>query len=294
MSKGDVLITGASGQVGWHLCRYLTRQDYRVTGTYHSHKPDLEGVELLQCNLEDPRSFSELCGRDYRAVIHAAALTHADRCEKMPDLARRVNVEGTKALAETLRPEARFVCISTDLVFDGGNGGYRETDPINPVNFYGQSKAEGEQAALNRPGAVVVRLCLSYGPATPFSAGFSSVMKSLLDAGQPVRLFVDQYRTPIYVGDIVKAVERVIEQEPRNRTYHLGGAERLSRWDFGCLYVDVFGYERASLQPVTADSVGLVPRGKDCSLDCTRFVTEFGFRPSGVLEGLQRMKQGVY
>jgi len=294
MSKGDVLVTGASGQVGWHLCRYLVSQGYRVTGTYHSHRPDLEGVELVGCDLEDPRSLFALCRRDYRAVIHAAALTHADRCEKMPDLARRVNVQGTKTLAELFQPSTRFIYISTDLVFDGGKGGYRETDELNPVNFYGQSKAEGEQAALDRPGAVVVRLCLSYGPATPYSAGFSSVMKSLLDAGQPVRLFVDQYRTPIYVGDILRALERLIEQEPRHRTYHLGGADRVSRWDFGCLYVDVFGYERASLQPVAADSAGLVPRGKDCSLDCTRFVTEFGFQPTGVLDGLRRMKQGVY
>jgi dTDP-4-dehydrorhamnose reductase len=294
MSKGDVLVTGVSGQVGWHLCRYLVGQGYRVTGTYNAHKPDIAGVEIVGCNLEDPHSLAELCRRDYQAVIHAAALTHADRCEKMPDLARRINVEATKALAELFRPETRFIYISTDLVFDGEKGGYRETEAINPVNFYGQSKAEGEQAALSRPGAVVVRLSLSYGCATPFSSGFSSVMKSLLEAGQPVRLFIDQYRTPIYVGDIVRALERQIEQAPRERIYHLGGAERVSRWDFGCRYVDVFGYERALLQPVKADSVGLIPRGKDCSLDCTRFVTEFGFQPSGVLDGLHRMKQGEY
>jgi len=294
MSKGNILITGASGQVGWHLCHYLPQKGYRVTGTYHSHKPDLPGVELLECNLEEPQALSPLCQKDFTTVIHAAALTHADQCEKMPDVARRVNVKGTKALAELFRPETRFIYISTDLVFDGSKGWYSETETINPVNLYGETKAEGEHAALSRPGAVVVRLSLVYGPATPFSAGFSSVMKSHLEAGQPVKLFIDQYRTPIYVGDILRALERIIEQEPRERIYHLGGAERVNRWDCGCRYVDVFGYERALLQPVTADSVGLVPRGKDCSLDCTRFVTEFGFRPSGVLHGLRRMKRAVY
>jgi len=294
MNKGNILITGASGQVGWHLCRYLPGKGYRVSGTFHSHKPDLPGVDLLECNLEDPQTLSSLCRRDFTTVIHAAALTHADRCEQMPHLARRVNVDGTKALAELFRPDTRFIYISTDLVFDGSKGGYSETETIHPVNFYGQTKAEGELAALSRLGAVVVRLSLAYGPATPFSAGFSSVMKGLLDAGQPVKLFVDQYRTPIYVGDILRALERVIEQESRHRTYHLGGAERVSRWVFGCLYVDVFGYERASLQPVSADSAGLVPRGKDCSLDCTRFATEFGFQPSGVLDGLRRMKECAY
>ncbi|MFB3904435.1 MAG: NAD(P)-dependent oxidoreductase [Acidobacteriota bacterium] len=294
MSKGDVLVTGASGQVGWHLCRYLAGQGYRVTGAYNCHKPELDGIELLSCNLENPRSLSVLRSRDYVAVIHAAALTNADLCESMPALARRVNVEGTRALADLFRLETRFIYLSTDLVFDGARGRYSESDAINPVNFYGQTKAEGEQAVLGRPGAVVVRLCLSYGPATPFSAGFSGVMRGLLDSGQPVRLFVDQYRTPIYVGDIVQGLERLIEKEPRHRTYHLGGPERVSRWDFGCLYVDVFGYKRASLQPVPADSAGLVRRGEDCSLDCTRFVKELGFQPSGLLAGLQRMKQGVY
>ncbi|RPI25160.1 MAG: SDR family oxidoreductase [Acidobacteria bacterium] len=294
MTKGEILITGASGQIGWHLCRYLASQGYRVTGTYHSHKPALEGVELRQCDLTDVASLSSAIGGDYQAVIHAAAYTNVDKCEKFPDMARRVNVEAIGALASLFPPEVRFICISTDLVFNGERGRYGETDRVDPVNMYAETKAAGEKAALGHPGGIVVRLALVYGPDTPFSFGFSSVMKGLLEAGKPVPLFVDQYRTPVYVGDILRALQRLVEQDPKHRIYHLGGAERVNRWEFGRLFVDVFGYDRSLLQPVTTESVGLVRRGKDCSLDCSRLAAEFGFRPSGVLEGLRRMKQGVY
>jgi len=108
-----------------------------------------------------------------------------------------------------------------------------------------------------------------------------------------VRLFVDQFRTPVYVGDIVRAIERLITQQPQHQVYHLGGAERVSRWEFGCRFADVFGYDRALLLPTKAAESGLVVRGKDCSLDCSRFANEF-FQTCEVLEGLRRMQQGVY
>jgi dTDP-4-dehydrorhamnose reductase len=291
--RGRLLITGASGQLGYHLCRYLVAQGYELDGTYHSRRPALPGVRLLQCNLENESDVARLGENDYQAVIHTAALTSPDECERKPDLTRRVNVEGTEALVRVFSNRARFLYISTDLVFDGTKGHYRETEQINPVNVYAASKAEAEGIVRKQRGGMVLRMALMYGPDTPFPGGFVSWMKRLFEKGEEVPLYTDQYRTPIYAGDMVRALRLLIGRPARHRLYHLGGAQRLSRFEFGTLYADLFQWDRRRLRPVSCESAGVV-RGKDCSLNSHRFVREFGFRPEGVAGGLARLKQGVY
>jgi dTDP-4-dehydrorhamnose reductase len=291
--RGRLLVTGASGQLGYHLCRYLVAEGYEVDGTYNSRRPALPAVRLLECNFENPAHLARLGENDYRAVIHTAALTSPDECERKPDLTRRVNVIGTEALLKIFPASARFIYISTDLVFDGTKGRYRETEPINPVNVYARSKAAAERGVRKRRGGVVVRMALMYGPETPFPGGFLAWMKRRLEKGEEVPLYTDQYRTPIYAGDMVRALRLLIERPARHRLYHLGGAQRLTRWEFGTLYAEIFGWDRTLLRPVSCETAGVV-RGRDCSLDCRRFLREFGFRPEGVAGGLARLKQGIY
>jgi dTDP-4-dehydrorhamnose reductase len=294
MSKSPILITGASGQLGWHLCRFFVQAGYSVHGVYHSRRPQLAGVELMQCDLADRPSLEKLDLTDYHAVIHAAAMASPDECEKAPDLAHRTNVEAARLLVERRPPESRFVFISTDLVFDGRQGNYDESDATEAVNTYAANKIEAEGVVRGRPGAVILRMALLYGPPAAFPGGFVAWMRARLAAGQEVPLYVDQYRTPVYVGDVARALELLLEGAPRQGLYHLGGADRLSRWQFGKLYAQVFREREDLLRPVEIATVVETPRGLDCSLDSSRFAREFGFRPVGVREGLERMKKAVY
>src|SRR4030042_4740717 len=130
-------------------------------------------------------------------------------------------------------------------------------------------------------------MALLHGPPAAFPGGFIAWMRSRLDAGQEVPLYTDQFRTPVYVGDVARGLALLIEREPGHRLYHLGGAERVSRWDFGQKYVEVSGDDPRLLRPIESGGAGQVVRGQDCSLDSGRFAREFGFRPSGVLDGLR-------
>lgn len=293
--KGRILITGASGVLGWHLCRYFAQQGYPVEGTYHKNKPSLSGIRTLSLDLEDPYSLRQICGAcDYQAVIHTAALTHPDECERDPDRTYAVNVQGTQRLVESIAEESLFIYISTDLVFDGLKGDYREEDPPHPLNYYARSKTEAEEQALRRPTGVVVRLAKIYGLETPFHSCFITWMRERFEKREQVRLFSDQFRTPIYVGDVARALENLIQRRPAHKLYHLGGTARLSRCQFGELYARLFGYDAGLISPVSFDTAGLIVRGKDCSLNSSRFVTEYGFEPAAPADGLKRLKDGIY
>ena len=310
MTKSAILITGASGQLGWRLCRFFCEAGYAVHGVFHTRRPPLPGVRLIQCDLADQSRRDALDLHGYRAVIHAAAIGHPDICEKAPDLARRTNVEATAFLAERLPVDCRLIFISTDLVFDGLKGCYIESDPPAAINKYAATKIEAEEAVKTRAGSVIVRMALLYGPPAAFPGGFTAWMRGRLEAGQEVPLYTDQFRTPVYAGDVAQALRLLIEKEPRSSVYHVGGAERVSRWEFGQKYVQVFGYDPRLLRPTKSQTAGEpdagkpgpgepvagkpVARGQDCSLDSGRFAREFGFRPGSVLDGLQRMKESVY
>ena len=295
MTGGRILITGASGLLGWHLCRYFTAQGYGVEGTYHKNRPQLPGVRCYQLALEDLSEVQQHWGsREYRAVIHTAAMTNPDECERMPELTRSVNVQGTQELMETLSPDVLFVYLSTDLVFDGSRGNYSEDDPTNPLNCYGQSKQEAEGNVFKRPASIVIRTAKLYGSESPFHTCFVTWMRRRFERGESVPLFRDQYRSPIYVGDIARALERLVGSKPSHNLYHLGGPQRMSRSCFGGLYAKAFGFDSALISPVPSQTSGLVARGLDCSLNPHRFVNEFSFQPADVSDGLARMRANAY
>jgi dTDP-4-dehydrorhamnose reductase len=289
--KFMLLITGASGLLGWNLCRYFLRQGYDVAGTYHRNRPDL-AVQLLPLDLEDEESIERAAtAGDWNAVIHAAAMTNPDACEQKERQAFEVNVAATRRLLALVPAAARLIYVSTDLVFDGAKGDYREEDPPNPLNTYARTKLEAECTAFDRPGAIVARAALIYGQPSPFSGGFLAWLAERFKNRETVPLFKDQYRSPLYMGDLCRAIQLLIEREPRHRLYHLGGSQRVSRVEFGETYAELFGRDRRLISPVSFDRSKFAARGEDCSLDSSRFSWEMEFRFRSVREGLMRLRQ---
>lgn len=295
VNEGLVLVTGASGVLGWHLCRYLSQQGHQVAGTYCRHRPGLPGVEVHQLDLEIGGKGLEMArSLPSRAVVHSAALCNPDRCEKDPARTDRINVEGTRELLEGLRERVPLIYISTDLVFDGLRGDYRESDPVDPPNAYARSKQTAERLVLERENSVVVRMAKVYTAGSPFSNCFVDWMRQRFAEGGPVPLYHDQYRSPVWVGDVARAVELLFQTERRHRLYHLGGPERMNRVRFGELYAQSHGLDQGLIESVSSDVAGQATRGKDCSLNSSRFVEEFSFRLTRVEEGLVRMREGRY
>lgn len=289
----SVLITGASGFVGEHLAERFRRAGYVVYLAYCRQRPRAGADGLYQIDLGARGAFqAALKGLSVDVVVHAAALVSPDLCEENPELAQAVNVDGTREVAEWARRRAgRLVYFSTDLVYDGENGFYREEDEPHPINVYGRTKLQGEQAVGELCASwAIVRLSLSYGPTRGTRGDWTKRMREDLAAGRDLSLFTDQFRTPAYVGDTAEAVYRLSETSATG-IFHMGGRQRLSRYEFGMIFARLFDLPAARLHPVRMEDVpARAPRGKDCSLIVDKITREVGISPSTVEEGLRLQK----
>lgn len=274
----NLLITGASGFLGWYLCRQA-QPHWHVYGTYRTHPPDLKAVHLLQVDLTDYRSLQTLF-QSVRpdAVIHAAALSQPNRCQDEPELSHRINVVASWHIAE-LCAEAQIPCVftSSELVFDGLNPPYHETDPVCPINRYGEQKVAAEQGMMARyPQVMIARMPLMFG-AVPHAQSFIQPFLERIRSGQRLNLFTDEIRTPVSGQSAAAGILLMLQHA--TGIMHLGGRERLSRYDMGMLLVEVLNITDAHLNPCRqADVPMAAPRAPDVSMDSSR-AFQLGYHP---------------
>lgn len=284
-----LLITGASGLVGWQICD-IARPSQPVYGVVHQQSTLPIGVEPVPLDLTDsPRVQSVLRQLRPGAVIHAAAITSIAECHQHPGRSHALNVEATRALAQICQ-EMRLplVFTSTDLVFDGLSAPYAENDPTTPVNAYGQQKAEAEHVLqMAYPQATVCRLPLLYGPpaAAWHTQNFTVATLCRLKQGQPVTLFSDEYRTPVDTLSAAKGLLWALGHP--GQVLHLGGKQRVSRAQIGLLAADLLkvdpGLINCVARPQTTNGQ---PRASDVSLD-SRLAFDLGYAPLDLENGLR-------
>jgi dTDP-4-dehydrorhamnose reductase len=269
-----LLVTGAGGFLGYNIC-VAARERWAVFGTVRSRDADIPGVRTARLDLTDTRAAQAILatvGPD--AVVHAAAAADPAFCERNPAAARAVNVAAAVRLAGLCAERGiPFVFISTDLVFDGRHPPCREGDPVNPVSTYGRHKAEAEAEVRQRhPGATVCRLPLMFGLRGDAPGSILAPMLDAMRAGRELRLFTDEYRTP--VSGAAAAAGLLLALERARGILHLGGRERISRYAFGQLVQQVFDLPQARITPARQSEAALSPpRPSDVSLDST---TAFG------------------
>jgi dTDP-4-dehydrorhamnose reductase len=291
---GRILVTGVSGFLGRHIALRL-RGRHRVVGTYREHALTLDGCITRPLDIADRDEMAAFC-REFQpdVIVHTIALSDVDRCEREPDAADRVNVQGTAHVAQAAAEvNARLIYISTDQVYDGANGDYNETDTPRPLMVYGRTKLEGERRATAICGDVVIlRLALIYGWGSPTRTTFIDWMVARLRAGRELPLFIDQYRTPLYVVQGAEVIGRLIEAPETRGVFNLGGGERLDRYAFGIKVCEVFDLPKKYLKPVEMETTGsIAARPRDCSLNSAKISSLLHCRPLTVEEGLQAMKR---
>lgn len=287
-----LFITGVSGMLGSRLARLATA-NHQVFGSYGSFPVSMAKVKTFAMKLEDEAQMRELVP-DLRpeVIIHTAALTDVDECERNPDRAYRINVKGTENLAMVAAElRTKFVYISTDYVFDGKRGDYVETDSPYPVNVYGRTKLAGEESArLRFPGPLVVRTSIFGSNIQPKTGVVESVVNSL-KTGKPMTRFSDQFSTPIYTGDLSRLILRLLEHDSTG-LFHAGGGEKVSRYSFALKIAKVFSLPQERLLPAPFKHLeGLAERPRDSSLCGKKIEDHIGIRLPQVEEGLMRLKE---
>jgi len=291
-----LLITGGSGFIGWNLAK-CAAEFYDVFFTYRQHPVSIEGCQEYQVNLQNRSEIEDLLEEiQPEIVIHTAAIADVDICEKHRSLAYEINVATTSHLAKCAEElNCRFVYISTDLIFDGKAGNYTETDRPISINYYGETKLLGEKAVMSTmTDYLIVRMALVYGTGNGVNGCFTDWIRNGLEHEKPVSLYTDQYRTPLFVLDGVRALVELIEKPVKKEIFHLAGKERLNRYDFGKKFAKVFGYNDQWLRRTKMQGIdSRAQRGSDCSLNTEKIQRLLSFQLSDVNTGLQKMKKGL-
>lgn len=276
-----VLVTGAGGLLGGRLALLLHARGLDVIAAHRGTLPPA-GPRPVPAELKDDSALARLLDRlRPDAVVHAAALGRADACEAQPEEAEQVNARVPGTIARLCRERSvRLVALSTDLVFAGDRAFVGERDAPAPVSVYGRTKLAGEHAVLREwRAAAVARVALVLGRGHgPRRTSTESVLLAI-DDGRPPRLFTDEYRTPIDPESVADAVERLLVRGGSG-LYHLGGPERLSRFDLGLRVARAFGLAESAVTAARqADHAGPDRRAADVSLDSTRARRELGWEP---------------
>jgi len=254
-------ITGANGLIGNYLVQTAPR---------HAPQWRVRALTRADFDLLDFPSVQREFRRDRpQLVIHCAAITQVADAHKDPALARRVNVDLTRYLAE-LAAEAAFVFFSSDLVFDGRKGEYVETDAPNPLHVYGETKLAAEEIVLRNARHLVIRTSINGGISHAGNRAFNEQLRrSLQTVGQGMTLFTDEFRCPIPAAETARATWELALKSCAG-LYHVAGAEKLSRWQIGKLLVTRWPGIPGDFKSGSARDFPGPARALDTSLDIGR------------------------
>lgn len=276
-----ILITGASGFLGWHLVTEMAAR-HQLIGTYcrqhyAQNLVDWRFINLLNINEIAPlmREIGEV-----DAIIHTAGIANMRFCENFPALSHNLNVYATMELAkEASQRNIPFIFTSTDLVFNGSDAPYSELSFPYPISRYGSQKAAAEDALLTDfSNTMVVRLPLMFGWGAPQSQHFFKDWTLKLRQKQQIQAFTDEFRTPISGAVAAAWIARLAEWAFYNfqqkdvwdnaRLLHLGGNERISRYDFACKMATALDLDTKYITPALRQDVEMGNlRPADVSLD---------------------------
>lgn len=253
-----ILLTGATGMLGSAVLQQWPQAADEFVPVSRTTTP---AVDLSDSAA--PEHLNALGPLD--AIVHTAALSRVADCERQPELARRTNVAATVSLGRWARQhQIPMLFTSTDMVFDGEQGGYRGCDLPAPRTLYGQTKLAAEQQLLAvYPEATVVRLSLLLRRGW----GFLQWLETEWAAGRAPTIFSDQFRTPLLVDDAVRVFAALLQGSPKAGILHLGGPERVSRWQMAAGFAQRLGWPPEQLVAKTRAQVNLPhPVERDLSL----------------------------
>jgi dTDP-4-dehydrorhamnose reductase len=290
-----ILITGANGFLGHYLIKQLLDKKHIViaTGKGKCRLPYIgnSGFEYEEMDFTDPFMVHDVFEK-YQpgVVIHAGAMSKPDDCELQQWQAYLTNVEGTVTLLLNAEEQKSFfVFVSTDFIFDGERGMYKEEDKAAPVNFYGKTKVEAEDAVKEYGhGWAIARTVLVYGKPLSGRSNILSIVKEKLEKGEEYSVFNDQFRTPTYVEDLAAGIIAIVESKATG-IYHLSGIDVLTPYEMACKLADYLKLNKSLIKKVTASSFAQpAKRPAITGFVIDKAKNDLGFVPVSFEEGLSK------
>jgi dTDP-4-dehydrorhamnose reductase len=274
-----VLVTGSNGLLGSKLIAAMqARTNLVPLAASRGAASAGSAVPFYPLDVTDRESVERaVVAARPDVVVHTAAMTDVDGCERDPEGAWAANVAGTQHVVDACEQVgAAVVHLSTEYVFDGTSGPYVETDPTNPLGVYARSKLASE-TVVARCGQrwAVARTTVLFGYSPSARRNFVLWLLERLASHQPARIVADQVGSPTLADNLAEMVLALATRGAQG-IYHTVGASRLSRYEFARLVAEVFGHDPDLVQPIsTAELRQPAPRPLEAGLSTARFERAF-------------------
>lgn len=292
-----VLVTGSNGLLGQKITEKVLaekRVNLIATNRGLNKFPTTEGYVYAEMDITKPKQVEEVVLK-YRpdAIIHTAAMTNVDTCHENNEGCLELNVKATKNLASLCdKLGIHFIYVSTDFVFDGLKGPYKEDDEPKPVSFYGESKLAGERLTQEMKGSwSIIRTILVYGILKDMSR--SNIVlwaKGALEKGNPINVVNDQWRMPTLAEDLAEACLLAVEQKAQG-IYHISGKDMMSVVELVRRVADFWNLDKSLIKEISSESLGQeAKRPKRTGFILDKAMTDLNYQPHSFEEGLEILR----
>ncbi len=293
-----IAITGSNGLLGQSLLNLLLKEPetYKVYGLSRGeNRSGRDDFEYVSIDITSEQDLND-CLLDIQPdfIINTAAMTNVDACEDHKEECDLLNVEAVRYLAEiSEKVNAHLIHISTDFIFDGTQGYYKETDKANPLSYYGLSKLRSEEILLNSSiDFTILRTILVYGKVFDMSRNNIVLwVRSMLQDKKEITIVDDQFRMPTYVEDLAMACKISIDKRAKG-IFNISSNELLSIYEIAQQIADAFELDKELIKPISTSTLNQkAPRPPKTGFDLSKTNNELGFYPKSFREDLQRFKQ---
>lgn len=288
-----LLITGATGILGNEIIK-KAHLKYQLFGTYNQTK-NLENdpkCNYLKLEISNKKAV-ENCINSIKPnyIIHCAAITNVDECEKEKILANETNIKGTLYLAEKSDKEKiKFIYISTDYVFSGRKNECKEDDERIPTCVYGLTKLEGEKIIEKLEESIIARVTVPYTwKKLTTKNNFANWLIDKNKKGKEVKIVVDQYNNPTYVPNAAENILKLIEMDTKGK-FNITGKDCLSRYEFAIKIAKVFDLDKRLIIPCLTSELNQAAIRPVYVNTNTEKAQKAGLEILMVEDGLRRMK----
>lgn len=293
-----VIITGSNGLLGQSLLNLLSeeKEKYGVygfsRGINRSGREDFIYVSIDITNEEDLKKSIKEIQPDF--IINTAAMTQVDDCENNKQACDVLNVDVVKWLSEIAEEiNAHVIHISTDFIFDGLKGNYKETDIPNPISYYGLSKLKSEKVLTSSNiNFTILRTILVYGKV--FDMSRSNIVlwvKQMLEEGKEITIVDDQYRAPTYVLDLAMACKISMDKKATG-IFNISSNKLMSVFEITQEIAEAFNLDKSLLKPISTSTLNqTAPRPAKTGFDLSKTNRELNFYPKTFKEDLQKFKE---
>ena len=289
-----VVVFGSNGLLGQNLVTRFN-SDYDVTGcSLEASSYVTADIPYLKVDMINRSEITEfLLSSKPDIIINAAAYTDVDGSEKNRELCWNTNVRAVENIidaAESFKP--LLVQISSDYVFDGSMGDYREMDTTNPNGNYSRSKMAAENiVTASNLEYIIARTQVLYGTGNNVRLNFATWVVSRLKNKQDIKVVSDQVGNPTYIDDLSESIFRLIDKKEYG-LFHIAGSEKISRYDFARKIAEVFSLDESFIEKITTEQLQqAAPRPMNSTFIIDKLVNRIDWEPGDIESGLKRLKE---